>query len=99
LAVLLFLLILKYLPSSGLWHKLILKDAENTKDGFVSGQDYNRYLGQKGVVISILRPAGTIEIEEVHLDVISEGQYVEAGRWVKVVNINGTRIVVQPVKE
>lgn len=99
LAVILFLLILKYLPSSGLWHKLILKDAETTKDGFVSGQDYNHYLGKEGVVVSILRPAGTIEIEGIHLDVISEGQYVEAGTWVKVVNINGTRIVVQPIKE
>lgn len=99
LAVILFLFILKYLPSSGLWHKLILKDSETTQEGFVSGQDYTGYLNRKGVVISILRPAGTIEIEGIHLDVVSEGQYVEVGTWVKVVSINGTRIVVKPIME
>lgn len=98
-AVVFFLFMLKYLPSSGLWHRLVLKDAETTGNGFVSGQDYTRYLGKEGVVTGILRPAGTIDIDGMHLDVVSEGQFIEIGKKVKVVSINGTRIVVQPVKE
>lgn len=98
-ALVFFLLILKYLPSSGLWHRLVLRDAETASAGFVSGQDYTQYLGKEGVVISILRPAGTIDIDGVHLDVVSEGQYIETGIKVKVVSINGTRIVVQPIRE
>lgn len=97
-AVGIFLVIVKKLPSSRLWTRLVLKDAETTTAGFVSSDDYNAYLGQTGVALTLLRPAGVIDIAGTHLDVVSEGKFITAGNKVKVVSVSGNRIVVRPVE-
>lgn len=97
-AIIVFLLLLKHLPSSKLWSWLILKDAETKSAGFSSSQDYTVFLGKTGITPTGLRPAGTMIIDGVQLDVVSEGQFVEPNTVVKVVNITGNRIVVRPVK-
>jgi len=97
IAIVAFLLILKFLPSSRLWTKMVLKEAENAEAGFSSSYDYSSYLGREGVVVSLLRPAGRMNIDGVHIDVVSEGQYIEPGTKVKVVSVNGSRIVVRSV--
>lgn len=99
IAVVIFLLILKKLPSSRLWARLVLKDAETTKAGYVSSNDYNSYLGRGGIALTLLRPAGVVDIDGVHLDVVSEGQYIPAGTKVRVVSVSGNRIVVRPVPD
>lgn len=56
------------------------------------------YTGKTGVSCTTLRPAGIAEIEGVRLNVVTEGDYIEAGTAVKVTNVEGNRIVVVPVK-
>ncbi|WP_425057569.1 hypothetical protein SCACP_20850 [Sporomusa carbonis] len=96
-AIILFLALVRYLPSSKLWARLILKDAETKSAGFSSSQDYSIYVDQIGTTLTGLRPAGTIIIDGVQLDVVSEGQFIEPNKLVKVVNVSGNRIVVRPV--
>lgn len=99
IAVVIFLLIVKKLPSSRLWARLVLHDAETTNAGFVSSGDYSVYLGQTGVALTLLRPAGVIDIAGTHLDVVSEGQYIVSGSKVRVVSVSGNRIVVRPLAD
>ncbi|HWR42674.1 NfeD family protein [Sporomusa sp.] len=96
-AIVLFLALAKSLPSSKLWARLILKDAETKNAGFSSSQDYSLYLGKTGITTTGLRPAGALMIDGVQLDVVSEGQFIEPNTLVKVVKITGNRIVVRPV--
>lgn len=96
-AILIFVLIIKFLPSSQLWSKMILKDSETKLDGFSSSNDYSNYMGKEGIVLTLLRPAGLVDIDGVQLDVISEGQYVEPGTRIKVVSVSGSRILVKRV--
>lgn len=90
-----FLLILKYLPSSRLWNKLVLKDAEKTEVGYTASEDLTLLVGQTGVVLTLLRPAGTVEIAEKVYDVVSEGRFIRPGAQVRVLSVNGNRIVVR----
>ena len=98
-AIIAFLLILRFLPSSKLWNTLILKDAETLQEGFTSSHDYSGYLGREGVTQTLLRPAGIVVIDGIQLNVTSEGQYIEPNTKVKVVSTEGNRIVVGIVKE
>ncbi len=98
-AIIAFLLILRFLPSSKLWNTLILKDAETLQEGFTSSHDYSGYLGREGVTQTLLRPAGIVVIDGMQLNVTSEGQYIEPNTKVKVVSTEGNRIVVGIVKE
>ena len=91
----LFLLILRFLPSSRLWAKMVLKESEDTQSGYVSGNDYSHYLGRTGKALTLLRPAGTVEIDGVQLDVITGGQFIKPGSIVKVVDVSANRIVVK----
>lgn len=94
-AILIFLVMLRFLPSSKLWSDLMLKESETLQAGFSSSHDYSHYIGREGIVISFLRPSGMIDIDGTHLNVVSEGQYIEPGTTVKVVSVEGSRIVVR----
>jgi len=52
-------------------------------------------IGDIGRTVSPLRPAGKVELEQQLLDVVSEGGWVDAGRAVEVVQIEGNRVVVR----
>lgn len=97
-AMAIFLLILRRLPTSKLWARLVLKDSEHSQQGYVSSQDYGAFLNKTGVVTSLLRPAGVVEIDGNWLDVVSEGQFIQPGVRVKVVSVTGNRIVVRPIQ-
>ena len=49
--------------------------------------------GKEGVTLTALRPAGAAEIEGRRLDVVTDGVFVEAGRPVRVISVEGARIV------
>jgi len=54
-------------------------------------------LGQRGVATTPLRPAGAVELGGRRVDVVTEGQFVDAGAAVEVVAVEGARVVVAPV--
>lgn len=60
--------------------------------------DNEKYLGMVGVTITPLRPAGGMRIEGDRVDIVSEGDFIEAGVKVRVIAIDGTRIIVRPVE-
>ena len=94
-----FIILLKYLPSSKLWNRLVLKDALQTDRGYASSDDLSLLTGQEGIVLTLLRPAGTVEINgQVH-DVVSEGRFIEPGARVRVLSVNGNRIVVRTIRD
>ncbi len=58
---------------------------------------YQELLGQEGVALTVLRPAGTAEFGDRPVDVVTEGQYVEQGTAVRVIQVEGARVVVEPL--
>jgi membrane-bound ClpP family serine protease len=54
-------------------------------------------VGKSGVALTVLRPAGTVDIDGRRIDVVTEGQYIEADAPVRVVAVEGTRVVVTAV--
>ncbi len=52
----------------------------------------------KGKSVTDLRPAGTAEINAQRLDVVTDGEYIEAGTSIVVVSVTGNRIVVEKTK-
>ena len=54
-------------------------------------------LGDTGVVTTILRPSGRAAFGDTIADVITEAGYVDLGQRVRVVAVDGNRILVEPV--
>lgn len=76
---------------------LVLKEAATKQDGFTSGEDMAYFLNREGVVTAMLRPVGMADFDGVKLEVLSEGESVEAGSRVKVVKVEGRKLVVRRV--
>ncbi|TWU01418.1 NfeD family protein [Neorhodopirellula pilleata] len=54
-------------------------------------------LGQHGTTVSPLRPGGRIQVDEMMVDVVTEGDYVDSGQTVRVIAKQGARVVVRVV--
>lgn len=94
-----FVLLLKRLPSSKLWSKVVLRNASTDQQGYVSASDASHLLGSSGLVVTELRPSGTAMIGEARVDVVSEGRFVGKGARVRVVAVQGGRVVVREESE
>ena len=86
----------QYLKNSQLLKRIILKTSAEGQHGYSAVPIYQRYLGSIGVVVHPLRPAGVIELADgERLDVVSEGTFIPIGQQVKVIAVEGRRILVR----
>ena len=76
---------------------LILDEKQRNRDGYTSTRDKNELLGAIGVCATDLRPSGTITVEGEPVDVVTEGGFVKQGDIVKVINVEGSRVVVRRI--
>lgn len=95
IAVVLFLLIVSRLPSSRLWNKIVLQKSSRTEEGYVSAAERTELVGKTGEVLTELRPSGTARIDGRPVDVISEGAFIQKGKSIVVLSVNGSRVVVR----
>ncbi len=97
--VLLYILI-KVLGHRGMWNKLILGTKLDSASGYNSPKKgLEKYLGLTGVALTPLRPAGHAELAGERVDVVSEGDFIAQGSWVKVIRVEGTRVVVKLIEK
>lgn len=89
-----------YLPSLPYANRLVLRPPTDLPEGEVTSSYPSvpaRLLGAVGVSVTTLRPAGKAQFGDDFLDVIAEGDFVEPGKRVQIVEIEGNRIVVKEV--
>jgi membrane-bound serine protease (ClpP class) len=55
-------------------------------------------VGREGVAQTVLRPTGIGQIDGKRLDVVAESAMIERGSPIKVVAVEGSRIVVRKVE-
>ncbi len=91
-AVLIFILY-KFLPKSHAFQNLVLHSNIGIKTGF-SNQKYSFLLNSVGESYTDLRPSGIVVIDGAKYDVVTEGDYILKGTPLKVIKIEGSRIVV-----
>jgi membrane-bound ClpP family serine protease len=92
-----------YLPHLPYASRLVLvppteEEAAGGEQALVAAADARAaLLGAIGVAATTLRPAGKARFGDDYLDVIAEGDYVNPGSRVQVIEIEGNRIVVKEV--
>lgn len=82
----------KFFPDSAVARVFV----SNTQIGNV-GAEKPELLGRSGVALTALRPAGTCMFDGKRIDVVADGVFIEKGSPVKVVAIEGLRVVVRTI--
>jgi len=90
----------KYFPRSRLANRLILATAETAAAGYTvqTEQEARAALGLKGKAASMLRPAGRGRFGAVTYDVVTRGEFIEAGTPIEIIEAQGNRYVVRELE-
>ena len=81
--------------NAGMLDELVLDERQQNREGYTSVTDKSRFLDAVGVCVTDLRPAGTIVVNGEPVDVVTEGSFVKQGTEVKVINVDGSRVLVR----
>lgn len=82
----------------GIFRHIVLTDRTTTDLGYVSTEVRDELLDQVGIAVTPLRPTGVVMIGNERVDVVSEGHFIEKGKKVKVVHVEGLRVVVREIE-
>lgn len=93
LAPLLIFLTFAYLPKTPMGKVLI--GAAPTDEEVRPADTHETLLGRIGVARTKMLPAGSIEIDGQMLDAVSQGQAIDPGEYVKIIESSGNRVVVR----
>ena len=76
--------------------RFVLKDSATEK---AADNELAALIGKSGIARTALRPAGIAEVDGVKLNVVSDGEFIDRDMAVKVVCVEGRKIVVAPEKK
>ena len=76
---------------------LVNAETESNEDGYRSTQDLAVFMDKEGTTSTVLRPAGIADFDGVRLNVSSEGDYIPAGTPVRIVKVEGAKILVRAI--
>ncbi|MEN6385804.1 MAG: NfeD family protein [Phycisphaerales bacterium] len=99
-----FIIFYKILPHTGFGKSLTLEGPKKkTAEGIADSENLNNLLGKTAVTISPLRPVGMCSFENpgsvgIKLECVAESGYVEKGKTVKVIKVEGTQLTVREIE-
>ena len=76
---------------------LVHSETESNEEGYRSIEDLAVFMDKEGTATSVLRPTGIADFDGVRLNVSSEGDYIPAGTKVRIIKIEGAKILVKPL--
>lgn len=82
----------------GIFKRIILRDSTTTELGYVSSVNREDLLGLEGITATQLRPAGIAVFNDERVDVVSEGSFIQQDQPIKVVKVEGVRVVVRVIE-
>ena len=72
---------------------------ETDTAGYHSSVSYDNLLGCEGITDTFFRPSGNIIINDKKYDAITEGEFINKGVKIRVILVEGNKIVIKEIKE
>lgn len=96
-SIIIFGILAYSLPQMKLFNRLTLSAAQSAEEGFTvqTKEEESKFLGKRGFTITKLRPVGKAEFDGEPLYVETEGEFVESGQQVEIIEVSGNRMIVR----
>ena len=99
LFVLVLFMIFTYSARFGLLSRLGISENKSTiSTDFASDKkNYAHLLGKEGITQTVCKPVGKVSINDLTYQVFSNGPYLPKGTYVKVIQVDGSTIIVKKI--
>lgn len=85
----------RIIAGKGILEQSALEKEQTIGEGYLGvPQNLQKYVGMKGVALSVLRPAGKIKIGSEILDAVSVNQFINEGTAIKVLKYENSQLYV-----
>ena len=91
-------LLFKLMTKTEFWQKLTSPNIQDKDKGYTSSIGLEGLVGQEGIADTDLRPSGWINIGDQRVFVVTEGSYIDKNDNVKILSVDGNRVVVRKIK-
>lgn len=88
----------RFLPKSQLFSPLRLDATTARSEGFAASKSSDDLMGLTGKAATPLRPSGSAMFGTRRVDVVTEGEFIDVGSRIRVVETHGNRVVVEPTE-
>jgi membrane-bound serine protease (ClpP class) len=92
-----FLILLRLLPKTSLYGKMILATLNEPATTITEESALTLSSGSEGVSLTPLRPSGTADFGQGPVDVVTEGIFIESGTRIRVITRQGMKTLVEPL--
>lgn len=94
LSVISMVLWMKLFPKTKAGGKLTLKT--DLADAKAQEPGLDELIGKEGVAVTDLKPSGIAMIDNHRIDVITQGEMIDKGKPIFVIDVNANRVIVKP---
>jgi membrane-bound serine protease (ClpP class) len=85
----------KLMIRSKFWEQLTAPSSQKKDQGFSNTQGWENLKGQLAITDTDLHPSGWINIDDQRIFVLSEGGFIEKGKKVTILSVDGNRVLVR----
>jgi membrane-bound serine protease (ClpP class) len=97
LAPLVFYWAVKLYPKSPVGKRVMLDTPQVAGEPSQEAARLTALVGRRGIAMTTLRPAGSVELDNQRIDAMSESTVIDAGAPVEVIRVVGRKVIVRPV--
>ncbi len=94
---LLSILMFKIFPKTKSYSKMVLTNDESDFKSPTEHSGMSDLEGKTGTAVSLLRPAGIIEIDGKRINAVSDGSFIKSGSKITVLKAEGMRLIVKKI--
>ena len=94
-AVLGIILLGRLMIKSKFWEQLTAPSSQNKDQGFSNTQGWENLKGETAIADTDLHPSGWINIKDQRIFVLTEGGFIEKGKEVTILSVDGNRVLVR----
>ncbi len=78
---------------------LVLNTEQNKEEGYIGLKPDDSYIGKIGIAETILRPTGIVSIDDNRINAQSQGEFIDKGSNVIVIETEGMKITVKKLEK
>ena len=94
-AVIGLVLLAKLMIKTKFWEQLTAPDTQKKEDGYSNTLGWESLQGETGIADTDLHPSGWVRVKDQRIFVVSEGEFIEEGKEIKILSVDGNRVLVR----